>query len=126
MTKSLLAICMALFLFPPVALGAGGISLRVISIDDDGNGRRATVELLVPSNVSVCKDATLNVVVGVGRKDSRPDEFGPPRCFALKATSHEIARGAFRVAVALPPEKVAVRFVLLQNKQVLLDEKREI
>ena len=124
--KSLITVCGALFLLPCVVFGGEGITLYVTSTNTVGLRRKAIVDFRLPDGVSISKAATLLVIVGVDKQEGPPDEFGPPQNFALKGTGWEIAPGHFRVSVALPNEKVAVRFMLRDDKRVLLDEKRTI
>jgi hypothetical protein len=100
--------------------------VTVTNVTTLGNGRQATVDVQIPEGISLRTDATLLALVGTERKDVRPDEFGPPQNFALRGTSHEITPKHFRVSVALPKEKVTVRFLLRNGKQTLLDKKEDI
>ena len=89
-------------------------------------GRRAVVEVQTPANVVLSNKARLLALVGSERRNVRPDEFGPPQNFALRGTSHEVAPHRFRVSVALPAEKVKVRFILRDNGETLADEERSL
>jgi hypothetical protein len=102
------------------------VTVNVANVTAVAQGRQAVVDVQIPKAISLSKEATLLVLVGTDRKDVRPDEFGPPQNFALKGTSHEITPYQFRVSVALPKEKVTVRFILRDGKETLVDEKKEI
>jgi len=102
------------------------VVVNVTNVTTLGNGRQATVDVQVTDGVSLSTEATLLAMVGTDRKDVRPDECGPPQNFALRGTSHQISTQHFRVSVALPKEKVKVRFVLRDGTHTLLDTKKDI
>ncbi len=124
--RSILSTVGVLLLLQSIAVGGDTVSIDVTNVVARAQGRQAIVEINIPASISISKDATLYILVGVDQKNSPPDEFGPPQNFALKGTSHEITPYRFRVSVALPSEKAVVRLILRDNAQVLVDEKREI
>ena len=116
----------ALLLLPSVAMAADGYSLSITSIVTNNVQRRSvSVELRTPNGITLGKDAYLAAIVGIGTAGPA-DAFGPPQNFALTGTSHQIGPGYYRVSIALPIEKITVRFILRDNLKVLLEENREI
>ena len=124
--RSILSMLGVLLLLQSIAVGGDTVSIDVTNVVARAQGRQAIVEINIPASISISKDATLYILVGVDQKNRPPDEFGPPQNFALKGTSVEITPYRFRVSVALPVDKVVVRLILRYNAQVLVDEKREI
>lgn len=126
--KSMAAILGALFLLPALVIGGDAISINVtnVTVNSERQRREATVDILLPDDISLSKGATLLAIVGVDKRDGPADEFGPPQNCALRGTSHEITARHFRVSVVLPMERVTVRFILGEDKRVLADEKRTI
>ena len=121
------ALLIALFFLPSVAIAVDGYSLSITSVVTNNMQRRSvSVELRTPNGVTLGKDAYLTAIVGINTGDVSADAFGPPQNFALTGTSHQIGPGHYRVAIALPIEKITVRFILRDKLQVLLEENREI
>lgn len=118
-----LAILLAL---PSVIFGADGLSLSVAKTRAANQRRYVTVDVRVSEGVPITKDHTLLAVVGQTKAGGPVDEFGPPQNFALKGTSHEIGKHHFRVEVALPLEKVSVKFMLVDRKKVLYEQARQL
>jgi hypothetical protein len=117
--KPLLFALTILLALPSAIFGADGLSLSVTNTRTANQRRYITVDVCVGETVPLTKDHTLLVVVGQTKGGGPADEFGPPQNFALKGTSHEVGSKHFRVDVALPPEKVRVKFMLVDKKKVL-------
>ena len=118
---------LAILLVPPsVIFGADGFSLSVTNTRAANQRRYVTVDVRVSESVPLTRDHTLLVVVGKTKGGGPADEFGPPQSFALKGTSHEVGSKHFRVDVALPLEKVRVKFMLVDKKKVLYEQSKEL
>ena len=124
--KPLLCALAILTSLPSVIFAADGLSLSVKNTRVANQRRYMTVDVRVSNDVPLTKDNTLLVVVGQTKGGGPADEFGPPQNFALKGTSHEIGGHHFRVEVALPLEKVSVKFMLLDKKKVLYEQSRQL
>jgi hypothetical protein len=115
-----------LLILPSAALAGDGFSLAVTNTRVANQRRYITVDVRVSDSVALSKDNTLLVVVGQIKGGGPPDEFGPPQNFALMGTSHEVSRHHFRAEVALPLEKVRVKFMLVDKKKVLYEQSRQL
>jgi len=107
-------------------VGADAIAFTVTSTRVANQRRFATLDIRLSGAVSITKETTLLVIVVPTKPGGPPDEFGPPQNFALKGTSHEIDRSHFRMEVALPLEKVAVKIMLTDKKKVLHEQVRQL
>ncbi len=124
--KRMIALLCMIALSATASAADTNVVVTVTNVTALENGRKAAVDVQIPDGVSLSTDATLLALVGTDRKDVRPDEFGPPQIIALRGTSHEITAQHFRVSVALPKEKVTVRFLLRDGKRTLLDTNKDI
>ncbi len=115
-----------LLFLPCTVIGADAFSLTVTNTKAANQRRYVTMDIRLGEKISVTKETILLVVVGRAKAGGPADEFGPPQNFALKGTSHEIEPRFFRVEVALPLEKVNVKFMLADGKKVLHEQTREL
>jgi len=118
-----LAILLAL---PSVIRAADGLSLSVTNTRTANQRRYVTVDVRISKRMPLTTDHTLMVVVGPTKVAGPVDECGPPQNFALKGPSHEIGKHHFRVEVALPIEKVSVKFMLVGKKKILYEHSSQI
>ena len=126
--KAHLSVLAMLLLLPAVLVGSEAVSFTVTKTTTVKDRRSVTVEVRLPSTISITKDAYMAVMVGVTEVGGPADQFGPPQIFALKGTRAEIGQNLFRIQVALPTKKVGVRFSLREREdnKVLFEETREI
>ncbi len=124
--KRFLHIWALLLLLPWTVVGADAFSVTVTNTKVANQRRYVTTDIRLSEKVSVTKETTLLVVVGRTKPGGPADEFGPPQNFALKGTSHEIEPRFFRVKLALPLERVDVKFMLTDGKKVLYEQRRQL
>lgn len=124
--KRLLHIWALLLLLPCTVIGADAFSLTVTNAKFANQRRYVTADIRLSEKVTVNKETSLLVSVGRTKPGGPAHEFGPPQNFALKGTSHQIELRFFRVAVALPLEKVDVKFMLTDGKKVLYEQRRQL
>ena len=124
--KPLLYTLLVLLLLPCAVAGTDGFSLTVTNTRVAHQRRYVTIDVRVRDDVSLTSENTLLVVVGSAKAGGPADEYGPPQNFALKGTNFEVGPHRFRVEVALPLEKVRVKFMLVDKKKVFYEQSRQL